>query len=59
MIDSIFPIQNRIAAPHHQETCNNCSVALETDFTLTQICQTGIINSWHYSKLVGADHDNI
>ena len=26
----------------------------ETDFTLTDGCRRGIINSWHYSKPVGA-----
>jgi hypothetical protein len=30
------------------------SILIETYFTLTQGCQTGIINAWHYHNLVGA-----
>jgi hypothetical protein len=30
------------------------SMVIETYFTLTQGCQTGIINAWHYHNLVGA-----
>jgi hypothetical protein len=30
------------------------STPIETYFTLTEVCQTGIINAWHYYNLVGA-----
>jgi len=30
-------------------------IEFETDVTLTQDCRTGIINSWHYHNLVGAE----
>ena len=37
---------------------NVSSNNIETDFTLTVRCPTGIIISWHYFKPVGAYYDN-